>query len=255
MNAHPSKRLHRFVSFAAVVAAIASTATPAEAVVVAWGDSLTAGAGGVPWTTQFQNLSGVETLNRGVGSDTSTQVRERMLAAPEHYASFAVIWVGRNNYTDPSTVVADVAAMVGALTTPQYLVLAVTNGDYGGWESRGGEGWQYITQIDSALAANYGSRYLDVRSLLVESYDPTSAQDLSDHARDIVPTSLRSDPVHLNSAGYGVVAGAVYERYQALVSAVPEPQTWALWLAGAAAAGYTARRRTAAAALRGKAPS
>lgn len=192
--------------------------------VVAWGDSLTAGAGGTAWTTQFATLSGISTLNRGVGGNTSTQIEARFMAEPSHFGDFTVIWAGRNNYTDPTTVQSDIASMVSALTTTRYLILGVINGNYGGYESVGGEGYGAITQLNSDLAAIYGSHFIDIREILVSSYNPLSSQDVSDLARDIVPTSLRSDNVHLNTTGYGIVANAVYTEYLAM----PEPNTLTL---------------------------
>lgn len=187
--------------------------------VVAWGDSLTAGTGGTAWTTQFATLSGVTTLNRGVGGNTSTQIETRFLAEPTHFGDFAVIWAGRNNYTDPTTVKSDIATMVSSLTTTRYLILGVINGNYGGYESVGGAGYNTILQLNADLAATYGSHFIAIRDILVNSYNPLSTQDVSDFARDIVPTSLRSDNVHLNTAGYGIVANAVYSGYLA----IPEP--------------------------------
>lgn len=195
--------------------------------VVAWGDSLTAGVGEIPWPEQFSSLSGVSTLNRGVSGDTSTQILTRFLAEPATFNDFTVIWAGRNNYTEPNTVMSDIALMVSTLTTSNYFILGAINGNYGGYESIGGTGYSFITELNSNLASAYGSRFIDIRTSLMNSYDPFSSQDMSDLARDIVPSSLRSDNIHLNADGYAVVANAVYARY----SMVPLPS--AVWLFGA----------------------
>ena len=73
--------------------------------------------------------------------------------------------------------------------------------------------------MTEGLSVTYGSRFLDLRSLLVNSYDPLSAQDESNFALDIVPASLRSDALHLNTAGYALMAAAV----DASFSSIPEP--------------------------------
>jgi lysophospholipase L1-like esterase len=208
-------------------------------VVVAWGDSLTAGVGGEAWTKQFASLSGVTTLNRGVGGDTSTQIANRFFAEPTLFNDFSVIWAGRNNYTDPSTVKYDIAAMVSSLSTQNYLILGVINGNYGGYESIGGTGYSLITGINSDLAATYGSRFIDIRATLVSSFNPFSSQDLSDIARDIVPSSLRSDSIHLNSAGYSIVANTVYAAY----SPVPLPSASWLFASGLALLQFTRRKK------------
>ena len=141
------------------------------------------------------------------------------------FGDFTVIWAGRNNYSDPQTVESDIARMVSSLTTPNYLILGVINGNYGGYESVGasGKGYAFITGIDSYLATTYGNHFINIRNILVNSYNTNLTQDVSDYARDIVPTSLRSDAIHLNTAGYGMVASAVYTAYTAALAPAPVP--------------------------------
>ncbi len=196
--------------------------------VVAWGDSFTAGAGGTPWTVQFQALSGVQTYTFGFGGETSTQIRDRMLAARTRAGDFTVIWVGRNNYDQTDVVVADIAAMVAHLPTTEFLILGVTNGSYGGYEVQGGEGWTFITRLNARLGEIYGERFIDIRSELVARYDPNSRQDELDYRNDTVPTSLRSDAAHLNTQGYGVVAEVVYQRYARAAAAASEASRTAM---------------------------
>lgn len=223
--------------FRSLVFAVSCTAMAgasyATSPVVAWGDSLTAGSGGTPWTTQFQAMSGIETFTFGYGGESSTQIRDHMLADTAHVADFAVIWVGRNNYYQNDVVVADIALMVDHLTTTNFFILGVTNGSYGGYEVLGGEGWTFITQLNSRLGTIYGSRFIDVRADLIAHYDPNSPQDVIDFNNDTVPTSLRYDAGHLNTLGYGVVAESVYARY--LVTAVPEASRLATLTVGLAA--------------------
>jgi hypothetical protein len=215
--------------------------TMAAAPVVAWGDSFTAGAGGTPWTTQFQALSGIETFTFGFGGETSTQIRDRMLADTVHVGDFAVIWVGRNNYDQTNVVIADIAAMVGHLTTSNFLIIGVTNGSYGGYEIRGGEGWTFITQLNSQLSDIYGDRFIDIRAELIARYDPSSPQDVIDFNNDTVPTSLRYDAAHLNTRGYGVVAETVYAHYA--LAPVPETGRLATLALGLVVVATVVRRR------------
>jgi len=44
-----------------------------------------------------------------------------------------------------------------------------------------------------------------VRDILIGAYDPKQAGDQLDFAHDVPPASLRSDALHLNEAGYGVL--------------------------------------------------
>ncbi len=122
----------------------------------------------------------------------------------------AIIWVGRNNYADPSTVIADVKSIVQWLKPAgaHFAVLSVIKGEYS-YEYAGAQGAQDIDDINASLKAAYPDNFIDVETTLVNSYDPSLPQDVMDHNNNIPPTSLRSDTVHLNDAGYTIVAGQV----------------------------------------------
>jgi hypothetical protein len=129
----------------------------------------------------------------------------------------AVIWVGRNNY--PRTgVPADVAEIVAANKTGKYLVMSVLNMAS---EPSGSPAYNDIAACNAVFAATYGARYLDVRAYLIAhgltdaGITPTT-QDLADIGNDVVPTSLRSDAIHLNAAGYTIVGAQVWAKLQAL---------------------------------------
>lgn len=190
-----------------------STRLPvANTTILGWGDSLTAGAGG-SGTTYETVLSGLTTFtvtNKGVGGETSTQIKDRLIADTGNYDKTVIIWAGRNNYSDPATVKADIATMVATLTHTRFLIMGVTNGEYS-YEYSGAAGHTLITQLNSDLKAIYGNKFLDIRSYLISLHD-NSAQDLIDFGHDIVPSSLRSDPVHLNALGYTKV-GELINRY------------------------------------------
>lgn len=179
--------------------------------VATWGDSLTYGTGAtLSYPTDFSALAGKPIYNGGVVGNTSTQIATRMLADVSRYSWPTIIWAGRNNYTDPTTVKADIAAMVAALGHTHYLVLSVINGEYAN-EYSGQADYNTIVALNVDLSALYGSHYVDVRSYLVSLYDPLDAQDVIDHGHDIPPASLRSGTIHLNDAGYAAVANKVYE--------------------------------------------
>jgi hypothetical protein len=208
--------------------------------IVAWGDSLTAGAGGTPWTTQFTAISGITTINRGVGGNTSSQIADRFFAEPSLHDSFGVIWAGRNNYTDPEIVLADIASMVSELGSSGFIILGVINGNYGEFESIGSTRYNIMTGLNSSLSALYGNRFIDIRRILIESHNDSDL-DLSDHNRDIVPSSLRADNIHLNSLGYEIVANSVLLAY----SAIPEPQTASVLIGFIALSVVSGRRQRA----------
>ena len=108
-----------------------------------------------------------------------------------------VFWEGRNNLLKtsagpygPSQIESDIAAQVATLPADSnYLVLSVLN-ENAKAERKGGPNYATLTTLNNALAATYGTHYLDVRSLLVNSYDPSSPVDVTDYENDMPPTSL-----------------------------------------------------------------
>lgn len=175
-----------------------------------WGDSLTAPA------SQLADMSGYTVYNGGVGGETSTQIKTRMLAATNKHSWPTIIWAGRNNYTSPTTVKADIASMVAALGNSNYLVLSILNGEYAN-EYSGQSGYVTMMQLNSDLETTYGSRYVDVRSYLVSNYNSGAPQDVIDYGHDIVPDSLRIDNIHLTTEGYRLVAEKMYLVIDTLV--------------------------------------
>ncbi|HEY3331414.1 MAG TPA: SGNH/GDSL hydrolase family protein [Capsulimonadaceae bacterium] len=183
--------------------------------IACWGDSLTAGAGGTPYPAVLQANPAVgarKVVNGGVGGQTSIQIKERFLAAPEKFGDIVVLWAGRNNYFEPDTVKSDVAEMVDKVTTDRFLVLSILNMKT---EGKGTGGLATILRLNQDLATRYKGHYIDIRSAIVDAYDKNSPQDVADHDNDVTPSSLRVDGIHLNTAGYKLVADKVLEYMKA----------------------------------------
>jgi len=181
--------------------------------IAAWGDSLTQGPTVGNYPQMIDQESNFAVYNGGISGETSTQIKARMLAQTSKYGDIAVIWAGRNNWFTPVDVKADIAAMVAALTTDHFLVLSVINS---ATEANPSAAYDIIAQLNSDLSTLYGSKYLDIRSILVSNYNPAYAQDVLDHAADFPPYSLLSDTLHLNTAGYRIVASEVMNKILAL---------------------------------------
>lgn len=176
-----------------------------------WGDSLTEGAGGKPYPAILAEAlpAGQRTVfNCGIGGQKSGQIAQRFHATSERFADTSVIWAGRNNYGETDAILADIEGMVDSLTTDHYLVLAILNME---GETAGGGALAAIDRLNRGLERRYPGHFLDIRRILVDAYDAKLPGDVSDHAADLPPRSLRSDAIHLNSAGYRLVA----ERVQA----------------------------------------
>ena len=199
----------RFLPFALSPAnLIAVAAGPAP--VATWGDSLTFGTGGTantnyPETLRLVRIPRSGVYNGGVGGETSTQIKTRMIADSTRNSWTNVFWVGRNNITDVSVVMADIAEMVAKLTHKRFLVLSVINKSDGS-EITGTTGYNQIAAINAAIASTYPNNYLDVRTPLVAA---------SGGANDQIGASYASDAIHLNSTGYQFVANLVSARLRA----------------------------------------
>ncbi|MEQ3625733.1 MAG: hypothetical protein ABNH26_03480 [Celeribacter sp.] len=118
------------------------------------------------------------------------------------------IWAGRNNHDAPEAVKSDIAAMVAHAGHGHFLVGSVLTSTADTQAARQG-----IVDLNAELSAIYDTRFVDLMAALGAASDG-GAEDSADIADDLVPRSLRSDAVHLNDAGYGIVALAFSEaRY------------------------------------------
>ncbi len=161
-----------------------------------WGDNLTAGSGGTPPTSAFDDLFGpAAVVNKGVGGDTSTQIATRFLAAGT-LNNVQIIWAGRNNYGSPTTVKADIASMIGSLSHTRYLVLGILNSNVS-TEWTGTTNIGIINTLNSDLATLYGAKFVDMRRILIDNGlamagITATSQDTTDISNDVCPTSLRT---------------------------------------------------------------
>lgn len=175
--------------------------------VVGWGDSMTA-AGSSDWlaTSQAQDNPYVTYTNRGVGGETSTQIRTRFTAAPELHGYNTVIWAGRNDVrTSPSTARANIAAMVTALGHTRYRVIGVIpRVDATGVDERvgGSQRTNNLDVLNAGLSADYGSKFINpMQGLQTDDGVAWTGQDLTDVTTYNVPPTSRyvADGIHLTT--------------------------------------------------------
>lgn len=163
-------------------------------------EPVTAGGppGGQPGT--IAGVHGVVNLDSGVYTFTRTNPGDPVSVAEStrFYVDtpcadwLPVFWEGRNNFTDPNQVLSDIAAQVATVPSYQtYLILSILNANAVP-EQAGGNLYKQIIGLNSQLSSAYGPHYLDIRSVLVNSYDATQATDVTDFKNDEVPTSLRA---------------------------------------------------------------
>ncbi|MDX3927128.1 MAG: hypothetical protein QHC90_15135 [Shinella sp.] len=163
-------------------------------------------------------VAGTMTTN-GTGNWTFTRSSEGEAAAcppgsrflPDDAAALrdrtAWIWVGNNAVVDAVSAAAArnaIAAMAGHLAHGRYLVASALPS-----AGQPPERIAVLRDLNAELAARHGSRFADLYALLRAGGDG-SAQDNADIAAGYIPRSLRSDQVHLNDAGYALVAQAMH---------------------------------------------
>ena len=133
---------------------------------------------------------------------------------------YQIIWSGRNNAGDSTTVMNDITSMIKRMkkinSGVKIYVLGVINGS---GEGLGTGTYTAITTLNDSLN-QLDATYVDIRRCLInqaldrEKLIP-NLQDLSDIENDLVPSQLRSDGIHLNAFGYHAVAICVRDAIKA----------------------------------------
>lgn len=117
----------------------------------------------------------------------------------------AWLWMGTNGAADGRSVGGDIAAAVASLGHDRYLVGSLLIGSNFG-ASRIAD----VKATNALLARTYGKRFVDIGAALAAGADG-SAEDAADVAAGFPPRSLRVDQLHLNAAGYAIVAKAWHD--------------------------------------------
>lgn len=169
------------------------------------------GVAGVVSLTGFLP-AGTFTFTPASGSKLPVRINGTPRFIPQNpYQSYVpIFWEGRDNLFPttagpygPAQIESDIAGQVA--TVPRgsnFLVLSVLNENYAG-ERKGGAKYPTLIGLNDALSATYGTHYLDVRTPLVQAYDPASPVDVTDHHYDMIPTSLGA------ILGQGTLAGSI----------------------------------------------
>jgi hypothetical protein len=125
------------------------------------------------------------------GSAVNATASPQFIVDTPYAAYLPVFWEGRNNYLAGPQIISDLTAQVATIPSGQnYLVMSVINSNRQ-IEWIGGISYQVIIALNAKLASVYGSHYLDIRKMLVDSYNPNLVVDVSDYQHDEIPTSLR----------------------------------------------------------------
>lgn len=180
--------------------------------VTLWGDSITYGL--LTSDDTVFNSANYVVDNRGVGGYNSTQIKTLFNLATSTWTTRTVIWSGHNDVASAvpnATVMSNIASMVSSLESvgnSYPIIVELIRGDYGAATTT--QGIQYA-ELNALLQATYGDRFLPVLDVL-QANNNGSAEDLYNvNIQDIVPKSLRTDDIHLNSAGELIVNNLILD--------------------------------------------
>jgi len=167
---------------------------PGDAVVLAFGDSLTYGTGAgesESYPAQLEKLIGRRVVRAGVPGEVTAQALERLPAAlEEHAPRLLLLCIGGNDFLrrlGNSQAEANVRAMVQLARSRGVEVLLIGTPEPG------------ITVTPPAFYAGIAKQFA------VPYEDAVIGEVLRDGG-------LKSDPIHPNARGYGVIAARVAER-------------------------------------------
>jgi lysophospholipase L1-like esterase len=129
----------------------------------------------------------------------------RFTAGDRMRQRIAWLWMGTNGAEDGRSVSGDIAAAVASLGHDRYLVGSLLIGSNFG-TSRIAD----LKATNALLARTYGRRFVDIGAALAAAANG-SAEDAADVTAGFPPRSLRVDQLHLNAAGYAIVAKAWHD--------------------------------------------
>ena len=168
---------------------------PLDAIILAFGDSLTAGAGaaaGDSYPAQLARLSGREVINAGRSGEVSADGRQRLPALlDQRHPALLILCHGGNDLLrklDPVALRNNLQAMIDAAQSRGIPVLLLGVPKPGLW-------LRDAAPLYAELASTNALAYEGEIIAAVES-----------------SAALKSDPIHPNAAGYHSIASAVYKR-------------------------------------------
>ncbi|ELX1807762.1 SGNH/GDSL hydrolase family protein, partial [Escherichia coli] len=129
-----------------------------------------------------------------------------------------VLWMGRNDVYAvdfSSRVMTALQACVQHMKylNKRFIVISITNRT-GSTEIKGTTAYNNIIAVNQSIQNMYPENYIDIRALMVRSYNPSIPQDVIDFNNDCPPSSLMFDDTHFNAAGYAIIAQAIKKFIQ-----------------------------------------
>lgn len=119
---------------------------------------------------------------------------------PDHPKSIYLLWLGRNNSTQPDEIMRDAKAIVARMEkgNNRFVILPEFPASY---EPKGTKGADEIALINSLYKKSFPENYCEIEGVdllqnFINHHNPQSKQDLADIKAGITPSSLRADELH-----------------------------------------------------------
>ncbi|MFS9769759.1 twin-arginine translocation signal domain-containing protein [Enterobacter chuandaensis] len=119
---------------------------------------------------------------------------------PDHPKSIYLLWLGRNNSTQPDEIMRDAKAIVARMDkgNNRFVILPEFPASY---EPKGTKGADEIALINSLYKKAFPENYCEIDGVdmlqnFMNHHNPQSKQDLEDIKAGITPSSLRADELH-----------------------------------------------------------
>lgn len=119
---------------------------------------------------------------------------------PKHPESIYILWLGRNNSTQPDEIMRDAKAIVSRMEkgNNRFVILPEFPASY---EPKGTKGADEIALINSLYKKSFPENYCEIDGVdllqnFMNHHNPQSQQDLADIKAGITPSSLRADELH-----------------------------------------------------------
>ncbi|USQ97228.1 SGNH/GDSL hydrolase family protein [Caulobacter sp. RL271] len=197
------------------ISEVVLTQTSVRPALLEWGNSIEAATGativanGYPGRLAAKFTPTRLSFPKGNGGDISTQILTRVTSQgsglyPGNIHILGMLENDPANGVTAATTKANIATAI-TLLGPHYFI---RSGLPNCVDSAAALNAQ-IVQLNADLKTLYGRRFIDINSALAAANDG-SPGDLSDIAKGWTPRSLRFDAIHLNDAGYQVVADTIY---------------------------------------------
>jgi len=166
-----------------------------DAVILAFGDSLTYGVGakGKTYPQALEGLSGYKVINAGISGETTSQgVKRFQLMLDKHSPELVILLEGGN----------DILRNNSAKTTKQNLARMIE------MSQKNGSQLILIGVPKKSLFSDSAAFYIELAEQYNLVFDEALLADLLRSPKD------KSDAIHLNSAGYQKLAQGIYQLMQ-----------------------------------------